>query len=98
MHEATLPDLRKVPPRLRVRSRLECQLSSDAFLACVCQDSGGERMLVTVTAPHQSQCYVRLPFSDLTGRRRQFKDLMGPVSYDRDENDLNTLVTGQDNP
>ena len=97
MHEAKQPDLRKVPPRLRVRSRLECQL----FIRRVsrgCQDSWGERMLVTVTAPHQSQCYVRLPFSDLTGRRRQFKDLMGPVSYDRDENDLTALVTGQANP
>jgi hypothetical protein len=74
-------------PRNRILERClqgcECvpvwnvNFSSDAFLGCVCQDSGGERMLVTVTAPHQSRCYVRLPFSDLTGRRRQFKDLMG---------------------
>jgi hypothetical protein len=29
---------------------------------------------------------------------RQFKDLMGSVSCDRDENDLTALVTGQANP
>ena len=62
------------------------------------EDSGGERMLVTVTAPHQSRCCVRLTLSDLTGRRRQFKDLMGPFSCDRDENDLTALVTGQADP
>ena len=39
-------------------------------------------------APHQSQCYVRLPFPDIGGRSWRLKDLMGPASYDRDGNDL----------
>jgi hypothetical protein len=37
---------------------------------------------------NQSQCYARLPFSDLAGRVVRLKDLMGPASYDRDGNDL----------
>jgi len=63
--------------------------SFEAFLASAWQDSGGERMLVTVNyAPHQSQCYVRLPFSSITSRTVRLKDLMGPASYDRDGNDI----------
>jgi hypothetical protein len=39
-------------------------------------------------AGNQSQCYVRLPCPDLTGRAMRLKDLMGPASYDRDGSDL----------
>jgi hypothetical protein len=39
-------------------------------------------------AGKQGQCYVRLPFPDLSGRAVQLKDLLGPASYDRDGSDL----------
>jgi hypothetical protein len=47
------------------------------------------RLLVTVNfAPHQSQCYVRLPFADLDGSQWRLQDQMGDVAYDRDGGDL----------
>jgi hypothetical protein len=39
-------------------------------------------------APNQSQCYVRLPFSELKDAKWQFLDLLGAARYDRDGNDL----------
>jgi len=39
-------------------------------------------------ADHQSQCYVRLPFTDHAGRMVRFTDVMGPASYDRDGSEL----------
>ena len=48
-----------------------------------------ERMLVLVNyAANQSQCYVRLPFSDLQGARWKLTDLMGEAVYDREGDDL----------
>ena len=42
----------------------------DYFLAFAWHGSGAERLLVTVNyAPNQSQCYVRLPFTDLGNRQ-----------------------------
>ena len=39
-------------------------------------------------APNQSQCYVRLPFAELSGRQWRLQDHMQPVAYERDGNDL----------
>jgi hypothetical protein len=61
----------------------------ECFLAFAWQGPGGERQLVAVNyAANQSQCYVPLPFPDLSGCAVQLKDLMGPASYDRDGTDL----------
>jgi hypothetical protein len=63
--------------------------SWDAFIACAWQNSKGERLLVCVNyAAHQSQCYLRLPFSDLGGKQWQLQDLLSKARYDRDGNDL----------
>ena len=63
--------------------------SCDDFIAYAWQDADGERLIVTVNyAPHQSQCYVRLPFPDLGGRLWRLHDLLGDARYDRDGNDL----------
>jgi hypothetical protein len=44
---------------------------------------------VTVNyAANQSQCYVRLPFTDLAGRSVVFEDLTGPARYDRAGTDI----------
>ena len=41
-------------------------------------------LIVTVNfAPHQSQCYVPFPFSEIRGRDLRFRDLTGPAVYDR---------------
>jgi glycosidase len=64
--------------------------SSDAFVACAWQGEESERLVVVVNyAPHQSQCYVRLPFDDLAGRAWKLADLTGEAAYDRDGDDLN---------
>jgi hypothetical protein len=53
------------------------------------QGGDGQRLLVTVNfAANQSQCYVRLPFSDLGDRRWRLQDLIGDAIYDRDGTDL----------
>jgi hypothetical protein len=61
----------------------------DCFLAFAWHLTGGDRLLVTVNyAGNQSQCNVRLPFTDLGKGRWQLTDLIGDVTYDRDGNDL----------
>ena len=63
--------------------------SSDAFLAYAWQHAAGERLLVTVNyAAHPSQCYVRLPFSDLANKSWRLRDLLGEALYDRAGTDL----------
>jgi hypothetical protein len=61
----------------------------DCFLAFAWQGPGGERLLVTVNyAPHQSQCYVRLPFADLGDGRWQLEDVISDATYEREGGDL----------
>ena len=63
--------------------------SHDGFVCFAWTGAGGERLLVAVNyAPHQSQCYVQLPFAELGSRRWRLHDALGDVSYDRDGNDL----------
>jgi len=63
--------------------------SLDAFVACTWQDSDGARLLVAVNyASHSSQCYVRLPFADLGGRRWGLHDLLGDAQYEREGAEL----------
>jgi len=63
--------------------------SADSFIVYAWQASSGERMLVTVNyAPHQSQCYVRLPFADLGASQWRLQDQMGTATYDRAGGDL----------
>ncbi|MBZ0160374.1 MAG: alpha-amylase [bacterium] len=63
--------------------------TSDCFIAWIWEAKDGRRRLVAVNyAGNQSQCYIRLPFPDLTGRPVRLKDLMGPADYDRDGGDL----------
>jgi hypothetical protein len=39
-------------------------------------------------APNQSQCYIRLPFTDLGNGHWRLQDLLGDAQYERDGNDL----------
>jgi glycosidase len=63
--------------------------SNDAFISYAWQETRGSRLLTAVNyASHQSQCYVRLPFTDLDGRQWRLRDLLGDAIFERDGNDL----------
>ena len=63
--------------------------TNDCFVAFAWESTGGERMLVAVNyAPNQSQCYLRLPFSDLGNSQWQLKDLLGEARYEREGSDI----------
>jgi hypothetical protein len=63
--------------------------SNDCFIASCWQGDDAQRRLVAVNyAEHQSQCYLRLPFSDLSGRTVRLVDLMSPAAYDRNGSEL----------
>jgi glycosidase len=76
---------------------LECRPAWDGnptwrnFVAFAWQAEGAqaERLLATVNyGATQGQCYVRLPFTDLSGRTVHLKDWMGAASYERDGHEL----------
>ena len=74
---------------------LECRPAWDgnstweSFLGFAWQGPTGKRLLVTVNfAPNQSQCYIRLPFTDLADGKWRLQDQMGQAIYDRDGSDL----------
>jgi hypothetical protein len=63
--------------------------SWDSFIAHCWRGSDGERMLIAVNyAPHSSQCYIKLPFSEIKNRSVLLKDLLGPTRYMREGNEL----------
>jgi glycosidase len=63
--------------------------SFDALITAIWEDSDGARLLVAVNyASHPSQCYVRLPFSELGSCRWRLQDLLGDSQYDRDGGEL----------
>jgi hypothetical protein len=63
--------------------------SCDAFIAYGWEGSDGGRALVVVNySDHFSQCYLRLPFSNLLGRQWQVRDLLGEAQYERNGNAL----------
>jgi len=94
-YERLLELLRRPVVRQGEWRLLECapawegNASNDAVIACAWQDSGASRLIVSVNyADHQSQCYLRLPFAGLTGRKWRLRDLLGTAQHDRDGNDL----------
>lgn len=63
----------------------------DSFVSFSWQGTNGDPLLVAVNyADHQSQCYVRLPFSGVEGRTVRFTDVMGSAVYDRAGTELAT--------
>jgi len=63
--------------------------SWDSFIAHGWRGIDGERMLIVVNyAPHSSQCYLKLPFSEIENRAVSLKDLLGTASYTREGNAL----------
>ena len=63
--------------------------SCDSFVAHAWSGADGQRMLVVVNyAPHPSQCYVHLPFSEMKNCAVRFEDSLCAASYDRAGDDL----------
>ncbi len=61
----------------------------DCFIAFAWEDGKGDRLLAVANyAANQSQCYVRLPFDNLSGSQWRLQDLLSDAVYDRDGNDL----------
>ncbi|MCC7153632.1 MAG: alpha-amylase [Bryobacterales bacterium] len=59
--------------------------TSSCFVCFLWQMPGGNPLLVAVNfAPNQSQCLVRLPLSETTGKTARLTDLLGPEVYYRD--------------
>jgi hypothetical protein len=56
----------------------------DDFVCFAWQGSHSLPNIVAVNyAPHQSQCYLRIPFQELSGRTITLRNLMGPEVYER---------------
>jgi hypothetical protein len=71
----------------------------DCFVAFAWQGPGDERLLVTVNyAPNQSQCHVRLPFTDLGNAQWRLEDVLGDATYDRNGCDLQARGLYLDEP
>lgn len=65
--------------------------SWDSFIAFAWEDDMGNRAMVTVNyAPHNSQCYVRLPFNDMAGKSILFRDMANTEVYERNGCDLSS--------
>jgi hypothetical protein len=74
---------------LPVAPAWEGNRTAEQFLAWSWQNPEGQRLLVAVNyGPRVGQCYVRIPWRDLAGRRVQLRDLLGPARYERDGNEL----------
>jgi hypothetical protein len=94
-YDGLLAVLRQPPVRNGRWRLLDCtpawdgNWTSDCFIAWSWQGGDGQRQLVAVNyAGNQSQCYVHLPFEDLSGCAVRLKDLTSPAVYDRDGNNL----------
>jgi hypothetical protein len=63
--------------------------SYNSFILFFWKNLDGGLALVCVNyAPHDSQCFVTLPFPELSGKSIRFQDLMSNALYDRDGNEL----------
>jgi alpha amylase-like protein len=73
--------------------------SSDDFVAFAWEGRDRERLVVAVNhAPQQGQCYVKLPFADLAGKKWRLQDELGSASYDRDGDALQLAGLYLDEP
>jgi hypothetical protein len=72
-------------------SLLECtqawdgNWTSDEFICFALQGLDRTSLITVVNyAPHQSQCYLHIPFDEITGAAIRLRDLMGPAVYERE--------------
>jgi hypothetical protein len=61
----------------------------NCFIAFAWQGSDGERFLIAVNySPTQAQCYLRLPFPDMSQKIYRLRDLLSEAVYERDGDNL----------
>jgi hypothetical protein len=94
-YQALLEVLRQPPLRDGQWRLLECipawdgNWTWDCFITWLWEGHDGQRRVIAVNyAGHESQCYLRLPFVDLTGHTVRLRDMMGAAHYERDGTDL----------
>ncbi|MGH7536014.1 MAG: alpha-amylase family glycosyl hydrolase [Gemmatimonadales bacterium] len=94
-YDALLAVLRQPTVRDGQWSLLECgpawegNGTSDGFICFAWRGPAGRRILVTVNyAPNQGQCYVRLPFGELSGSSVRLRDQTSTAVYDRSGDEL----------
>ncbi len=92
---ATLDDI----PDAELDRLAELGFDWEWFLVCAWHGPSGEHLVVTVNyAPNQSQCYVRLPFTDLGNSHWRLEDMIAHAIYDREGNDLQARGLYLDEP
>jgi hypothetical protein len=65
--------------------------TNEAFIIFSWSGPGTQRRLVVVNySKRKSQCYVSLPWEDLSGRTWKLQDRLGPAMYERDGDELST--------
>lgn len=94
-YERLLTELRRPTARegewmlLKSDRAWEEDWSWDSFVAWAWIGRDGRRLLIIVNySPNNGQCYVRVPFADLVGRRILLRDFMGQSSYERKGDEL----------
>jgi hypothetical protein len=94
-YDQMLAILRKPIVRSGEWQSLDCQPawegdgSWDSFVAHSWRGFENERMVIAVNyGPHPSQCYLKLPFSEIKNRSVRLKDSLSPACYVRDGNEL----------
>jgi glycosidase len=76
-------------PTLRDGRWQRLEATADGLVACAWEGPADARLLVVVNyAPTASQGHVRLPFTDLAGRRWTLEDALGGPSFERDGDEL----------
>jgi hypothetical protein len=65
--------------------------SCESFIVFRWGEPGGRSALVTINlAPHSSQCYVQLPFPEMSNQSMEFRDIMSVALFYRHGNELLT--------
>jgi hypothetical protein len=63
--------------------------TSDCFISFAWRIEGTRRTLIVVNyAPHRSQCYLRIPWTELAGKSLRLQDLIGTETYERSGNEV----------
>jgi glycosidase len=71
----------------------------ESYISFAWNNGNGEKMLVSVNySSKRSQCYIKLPFSDLNGSVWIMKDLLSDITYEREGCDLHERGMYLDEP
>ena len=67
------------------------EMTWDEFICFALQGSDRTSLIVVVNyGPHQSQCYLQIPFDEIKGAAMRLRDLMGPAVYEREGDQIHS--------